>query len=130
MTLPFLRKYSLADAGGNGRQAYVNGDGAFIGLGVPLLERDAAGWFRPREGAVLETLLTKGYGAPMAWGWRAARLRHVAEALNKGDLALASISLVHLELPPLPIDEHARSMVEADDLLAKFNPDQPRAPGS
>jgi hypothetical protein len=128
MALPFLRKYSLAAAGGDGRRAYVNGEGAFLGSGVPLLERDAYGRFRPRDPAVLEALLAKGYGAPVELGWHAARLRHVAEALNKGDLALAGISLVHLDLPPLPSDEHAQAMAEADGLLAKFNPDQPRAP--
>jgi predicted chitinase len=130
MALPFLRKYGLASAeGGDGRQAYVNADGAFIGVGVPLLARDADGRFRPRDGVVLEALLAKGYGAPVELGWRVARLRRVAEALNKGDLALAGISLLHLDLPPLPSDEHARSMAEADDLLAKtYNADQPRAP--
>jgi hypothetical protein len=128
MALLFLRKFSTAGPGGDGRQAYLTTEGAFIGAGVPLLERDAYGRFWPRALAVLEALLTKGYGAQVELGWRAARLRHVAEALNKGDLALAGISLVHLELPPLPSDDHAQAMAEADDLLAKYDPDQPRAP--
>jgi hypothetical protein len=129
MTLPFLRKFSTAGAAGDGRLAYLNADGAFIGRGVPLLERDAYGRFQPRDLAVLEALLAKGYGAPVEVGWRASRLNHVAEALNKGDLALAGISLVRLELPPLPSDDHAQAMAEADEWLSKaYDPDQPRAP--
>jgi len=128
MALPFLRKFTTAGPEGDGRQAYVNADGAFIGCGTPLLERDAYGRWTPRDTAVLEGLLTKGYGVPVALGGRAGRLRSIAEALNKGDLALAGISLVYLELPPLPSDAHAQAMAEADDLLSKYNRDQPRAP--
>lgn len=82
---------------------------------------------------MLERLLARGYGAPIELGWRATQLRYVAQALNKGDIALACISLVRMELPPLPTGDHARAMAmaKADGLLVKYNPDwedEPRVP--
>jgi hypothetical protein len=118
----FLRKFSTAGPDGDGRQAYLNEDGVFLGRGVPLLERDAQGRWKPRDAGVLAGLLSKGYGVPVELGWREGRLRHIADALNKGDLVLAGVSLVYLELPPLPSDGHARAMAQADGLLVKFNP--------
>ncbi len=43
MTQALLRKFSIAGPGGDGRQAYLNEGGVFLGRGVPLLERDAHG---------------------------------------------------------------------------------------
>jgi hypothetical protein len=126
MTQSMMRKFSIAGPEGDGRQAYLNEHGAFLGRGVPLLERDAQGRWKPRDPAVLAPLLAKGYGIPIELGWRERRLRHIAEALNKGDLVLAGVSLVYLELPPLPSDEHARAMAQADGLLVKFNPNWDR----
>jgi hypothetical protein len=126
-----IREFKLAGAEGDGRNAYLNNDGAFVGRGVPLLERDPLSRWRPRDRAVLERVLAKGYGVPVELGWRMTQLRNVANALNSGDLALASISLVHTKLPPLPSSDHARAMAIADGLLLKYNPnweDEARAP--
>jgi mannosyl-glycoprotein endo-beta-N-acetylglucosaminidase len=98
---------------------------------VPLLERDALGRWRPRDEAILERLLSTGYGIPFAPGRRAAQLHYVAESLNNGDLALACISLVRMQLPPLPSAGHALAMAMADGLVVKYNPDledEPRVP--
>jgi hypothetical protein len=128
---PSLPKFKLAGARGDGRHPYANSDGAFIGLGVPLLERDALGRWRPRDEAILERLLGTGYGVPVALGRRTAQLCHVAESLNNGNLALACISLVRMQLPPLPSAGHALAMAKADGLVGKYNPDledEPRVP--
>lgn len=103
----------------------------FIGRGVPLLEKDAFGQWRQRDEAVIDRLLTTGYGALSKLGLRHKQLGYVAEALNSGDLALACISLVRMQLPPLPSAGHARAMAKADGLLVKDNPDwedEPRVP--
>jgi hypothetical protein len=126
-----VRPFELAGSRGDGRHPYVNGDGAFIGRGVPLLQRDTLGRWKPRDQAVLERLLSKGYGVSVELGWRETQLRHVAAALNDGDVALACISLLRMQLPPLPSAGHARAMAAADGLLVKDNPDwedEPRVP--
>ena len=128
MSLPFTRAFRLAGRKGDGRHAYANPNGAFLGRGVPLLERDRWGRWKPRDRAVLERLFTKGYGTPIDLGWPMRQLGYVAHALNKGDLCLASISLVHMELSPLPSIDRARAMAKADGMLAKFNPDWENEP--
>jgi hypothetical protein len=131
VTLAFANQFRLAGPRGDGRHPYVNNDGAFIGRGVPLLARDPLGRWRPREEAVLGRLLRTGYGEPFELGWRARHLRHIAAALNDSDLALASISLLQMQLPPLRSASHARAMAKADGLLVKDNPDwedEPRVP--
>ena len=108
MSFPPIRQLTLAGPKGDGRHAYVNKDGAFIGRGVPLLELGALGRWKPRGNAMLEHLFVKGYGIPVELGWRIRQLRYVAQALNKGEMALANFSLVRAELPPLPSSSHAR----------------------
>ena len=125
MSLPFVREFRLGGPRGDGRHAYVNQDGAFLGLRVPLLEKDELGRWRARHQPALEKLLGVGYGVPVDLGWRMARFENVARALNKGDLSLAAIALVHAELPPLPDADRARWMAQSDG-LAKYDPDEPR----
>lgn len=131
MTVALGSPFKLAGPRGDGRHPYGNADGAFIGRGVPLLERDALGFWRPRNDAVLERLLVIGYGPTFELGWRSAQLGHVAAALNDGDVALAGISLLRMQLPPLPSDRHALAMAAADGRLIKDNQDwenEPRVP--
>ena len=131
MTVAFASQFKLAGPLGDGRHPYANGDGAFVGRGVPLLEREALGRWKPRDDAVLERLLAVGYSVPIHLGWRSAQLGHVAAVLNEGNIALACISLLRMQLRPLPTDGHARAMAKADGLLAKDNPDwedEPRVP--
>lgn len=131
MAPPISRKFKLAGSRGDGRHAYANEDGAFIGRGVPLLERDALGQWKPRDKGLLERLLGIGYGAPVVLEGQYAQLHRVAQALNEGDLALAGIALVQMRLPPLPSAGQARDMAKADGLLVKYNPDwedEPRVP--
>jgi hypothetical protein len=68
MSLPFIREFKLAGPRGDGRHAYINQDGAFIGRGVPLLEQDEWGRWKPRSETVLKRLLAKGYGAQVELG--------------------------------------------------------------
>jgi hypothetical protein len=124
-------RFKLADARSDGRYPYANSGGAFIGRGVPLLERDRLGRWRPRDEVVLDRLLSIGYGEPFELGSRLGKLRVVADALNNGNLALAGIALVQMRLPPLPSAEKALAMAAADGLLDKYNPDwedEPRVP--
>lgn len=131
MTLNPVREFRLAQSEGDGRHAYINEDGAFLGLGVPLLERDTLSKWRPRNRALLERLFAKGYGIPVDLRWRITQLDYVAQALNKHDFSLASISLVRTELPPLPSAKQAWVMAKADGLAVKYGStweNEPRIP--
>jgi hypothetical protein len=77
-----IREFKPAGAAGDGRHAYLNNDGAFIGRRVPLLERDPSSRWRPRDRAVLERVLAKGYGVPVELGWRMTQLRNVAPPIS------------------------------------------------
>lgn len=68
MSSPVLREFKLAGSKGDGLHLYANEHGAFIGRGVPLLERDSLGRWVPRDSVVLERLLTVGYGAQIQFG--------------------------------------------------------------
>ncbi len=95
---------------------------------MPLLERDAAGRWRPRPQSVLERLFTIGYGTRVDLGWRMTKLVNVARALNAGDRSLAAIALVQAELPPLPDLAAGARMAKADDLAKAYDPNEPRVP--
>jgi len=119
------REFRLAGSRGDGRHPYVNADGAFIGTGVPLLQKDGRGRWQPRPAPVLKSLLGIGYGAPIHIGGRMAKLEAVARALNDDDIGRASIALVRAEFAPLPDAEHAASMAKADG-GNNYNPAEPR----
>jgi len=110
----------------DGRHAYLDESGAFIGTGVPLLEKGAAGDWRPRRRIALERLFCIGYAQPVDLEWRMTKLGAVARALNAGDRSLAAIALVQLNLPPLPDLDAAARMAEADGLAKDVNSDEPR----
>jgi lysozyme len=94
MTDSQIREFRLAGSRPDGVNPFLSDAGAFLGDGMSLLERDAAGTWRPRPLAGLAD--------------RRASLATLAKALNRGDRSLAAIALVQAELP-------AR--------LAKANPD-------
>jgi hypothetical protein len=147
--LPGVRVFRLAGPTGDGRHAYCNASGAYLGRATPLLERykDSSGaiHFRPRSELSLARLLGKAYGRVMDTGRLMLSLRTVARALDRGDLALANIALVHAEIEPLPDEDAAERLAKADRLMraeqdakptirsdrarkAGFNPDEPRVP--
>lgn len=118
MTL-FDPTYRLAR---DGRHAYLGEAGAFIGAGVPLLEKDSAGRWRPRPRGVLERLFRIGYDRPVDLDSRMAKLDAVAKALNEGDKSMAAVALIETELTPLPDADAAHRMAEAHALDSNFIP--------
>ncbi len=113
--------HKSAGPDGDGRRAYLNASGAFIGRGTPLLdfERDAAGqaYFAPRPVDELNRILSEGYGVPVDLSDRARTLAALAKAMNEGDAARAAIVLLYLRLPPLPSEAAAERLARADALL-------------
>lgn len=124
---PLIREFTVAGPRGDGRNPFLNQNGAFLGHGTPLLEKDSSGQWTPRPQRELERLLSIGYGCPISLDDRMGGLKATAHALNKGDRCLAAIALVHTALPPLPNEDLAQQMARIDN-LTKYRPDQPRVP--
>ena len=92
--------------------------------GVPLLRKTANG-FRPRSASEIDALMKGAYGRERHAARLAAGLQVAADALNLGDIGRAMIATLHLRLPELS-DDGAAGIAHADDVLAKYNPDEPR----
>ena len=118
MTL-FDPTYRLAR---DGRHAYLGEAGAFIGAGVPLLEKDSAGRWRPRPRDILERLFRIGYDQPVDLDSRMVKLDAVAKALNVGDKSMAAVALIETELTPLPDADAAHRMAKAHALESNLIP--------
>ncbi|MGA2493604.1 MAG: hypothetical protein ABSF67_11700 [Roseiarcus sp.] len=96
---PNLRFFRLADGG-----VTCGPDGLFVG-GAPMLRRaqsnDGGGW-TPRSVAERDEALGEVYGLPIDSAAKQGRLAAVARALDRGDLALASMGAVLLRFPDPP----------------------------
>jgi hypothetical protein len=128
-----IRRFRLAGPAGDGRHAYLNEEGAFLGSGVALVTRSADKWgnktFIARPEAALARLWRAASGTSIDTAPLARRLAGVAEALNKGERALAAIRLVQAEIDPLADDAAATRLAKVDRLLkAGFNPGELRLP--
>lgn len=93
---------------------------------VSLLRRTLFG-FVPRPAAELDFVASKALGVPLRMAAELMpALSAIADALDRGDLALAVIATLHLNLPALD-DAQALRARRAETLLkAGFNPDEPR----
>jgi hypothetical protein len=92
--------------------------------GVALLRKTAEGFASRRDDEV-GALLLAAYGEVFDTQRLTRALSATAAALNRGDLALATIAAVHLRLPTLGKAEASR-IAAVEDFLRKYNPDQPR----
>jgi len=95
-------------------------DGAFLG-DVPLLScaYDDIGrkLWRPRPTDDLNLTLTVCYGLAVDFAAKSSGLTVIANALNRGDVALARIAAVQMQLPDLPRIEKG---IGSEDRTAKL----------
>ncbi len=92
--------------------------------GVPLLRRTARG-FVPRDELEIRWLLEKAYGSAPCTDRIIKGTETIARVLNQGQLGKAMIRALLLDLPDLDRESAAR-LAQADDMLAKFDEDEPR----
>lgn len=91
-----------------------------------MIERDEGGNYRVRPTAEIEALLASAYKTPPGIERCLAGLHRVAEHLRGGNLPLAMIAAVQLNLPDIG-EERIERLVRTDALLkANFNPAEPR----
>jgi len=79
----------------------------------------------PRSAAEIVSLIKAAYGAEVDPTQLQPSLGVVAEALNRGDLARATMAAVLTRTPELSFSAAAR-LAHADDELTKYDPAQPR----
>jgi hypothetical protein len=92
--------------------------------GVPLLRRTVRG-FMPREELEIRWLLERAYGSALDTGPVIKGIKTVARALNEDQLGHAAIRALLLDLHELDWASAAR-LAQADDALAKFDPNERR----
>ena len=119
LAMPGLRAFSLSAGRVSGGVSFDT-DGIFVG-DVPLLTRSReVGSWSVRPIAVLNDELTACYRLPVDVTAKAGAMALIANALNRGDFAMAAIATVQMEFPdppPLvkgaePIDEIMRRAAE------------------
>jgi hypothetical protein len=119
LTLRGLRAFSLSATGDDGGIS-CDAQGAFAG-GVPLLERanigGAGNWWTVRPVTELNHELTTRYRLPIDVTAKAGALAIIANALNRGDLAIAAIATVQMQFPNPP--SLAKGVESADDIMRR-----------
>jgi len=92
--------------------------------GVSLVRKTSNGLV-VRPAHELGALTLAAYGEAIDAGRTSRGLHAAAGALNRGDLALAMVATLHLQLPELD-DEEASRIAVVNDFLAKYDRDEPR----
>ena len=90
------RTFRLAEEIGAG--ILCDETGLFL-AGAPLLARDDAQAWRPRPLAELNAAASDRYGLPIDLTAKLGGLAAVARALTAGEVTLAHIAALHLQLP-------------------------------
>src|SRR5829696_4721433 len=113
--------------GSESRGVVVDRDGAMLGPDCVLVRRTQSGFrcLAPEEAAAIQAAIL---GPDREPGWLFDQTRRIADALAKGELALAQIH--GLRIPITDLDEASLRWLAgaAPVIKANFNPDQPRVP--
>jgi hypothetical protein len=119
--------YRLHPRGAANRGVCVDADGAILGPDWSLVKRTSAGYrVAPRDAARdIQKVLLIDRESP---DWLYAQGQRIADALSRGEVALAQI--YGLRIPIGYIDQRQLERLAAIATLAKagFNPDEPRIP--
>jgi hypothetical protein len=113
LAMPGLRAFSLAEKQGS-EGVSCGAYGVFAG-GIPLLEApDAGNRYRSvRPAAEINKELAARYRLPIDIASKAGALALIATALNRGDVAMAAIAAVQMQIPdPPPLAKRAETSDE------------------
>ncbi len=103
---------------------YCGKEGLYLGA-VGLIERDGTG-YRVRPAAEIGALVAAAYETPPQVDRCLARLKGIAAGLKAGNVSLAQIRALQLQLADVPADR-IEQLARTDRLLkANFNPAEPR----
>jgi len=110
--------------GAAGTGLRCNSEGLFLGSEA-LLQQDEEGNFHARSSAHLRKVFTGTYREEADWESRIRSVALVANALNKGDMARATMTAVLMRLPD-PAGPVRIADVDGGLAKAGFNPNEPR----
>ena len=112
------------DQNPKGRGLRCDGAGLFLGRDA-LLQKNDGGNFEARPDGELQKTLNHVYGDDAKWESQIRSIKLVANALNKGDMARATMTAVLMRLPD---PSSPGRITDVNSVLAKagFNPDEPR----
>ena len=115
LAMPGMRGFAVS-AAPSADGVSCNAQGVFIGR-VPLLERVGGRW-TPRRAAELNDDLTTCYRLPVDIAAKANALSLIAHALNRGDLAMAAIAAVQMQIPDPP-PRRAKGQEKPEDIVRR-----------
>ena len=110
--MKFDRIFRLSERRGQG--VSCSKEGLFVG-DTPLLEQVQGGGrvlWRARPQSQLDSELSKSYGVTLDFGAKMSGVAGVARALADGDLALAQIAALLLQLPDPPLSKKGEAPLE------------------
>jgi hypothetical protein len=116
---------SLHPRGAANRGICVDAEGAMLGPDCVLVRR-APGGFRSIERDAASTVQKGLFDADCDDDWLFQQCRRIAEALDKGEIALAQI--YGLRIPVGDLDDGQLKRLAAARFSKTFNPDEPRVP--
>ncbi len=116
----------LHPRGAANRGICVDADGAMLGPDCVLVGRTPRG-FRAIERDAAASLQKCPLGIHDDPNWLFDRCQHIADLLDKGELALAQIYGLHIPIRDLD-DRQLRRIAHVGLTKAGFNPDEPRIP--
>jgi len=111
--MKFDRFFRLSERRGHG--VSCGKEGLFVG-DTPLLEKVRGGGgrveWRVRPQSQLDPELSKSYGVTLDFGAKMSGVAKVARALTDGDLALAQIAALLLQLPDSPLSKKGEAALD------------------
>src|SRR5580658_3606772 len=116
----------LYPSGAANRGVCVDTDGATLGPECVLVRRTISG-FHGIERDDASTLQKCLFGADQDQDWLFRQCQRIADAVGRGEIALAQIYGLHLPIGDLD-DRQLKQVARAYFVKTGFNPDEPRIP--
>jgi hypothetical protein len=120
---PIMRR--LHPRGAANRGICVDAEGAMLGPDCVLVRRTSRGFRsieRDHAGALQKCVLVEGRDRDLLF----RQSQRIAEALDKGEIALAQI--YGLRIPVIDLDDRQLTRISQIGLARAYNPDEPRVP--
>jgi hypothetical protein len=117
----------LHPRGAASRGICVDANGAMLGPDCVLVQRTSHGYRRIERGAAAALQKTV-FEVDRESDWLFRQAGRIADALNKGEIALAQIYGLHIPIYELDHQQLAKLSAVTRFIKTSYNPDEPRVP--